>query len=195
MWRHISIAIRLAFVTLLITGIAYPLAITGIAQVAFPKQANGSLVKRDGKVVGSKLIGQQFTRPEYFHPRPSAAGAGYDAVASGGSNLGPTNKKLIERVSSDVKKVRKENPNLIGHKVPVDMVTTSASGLDPDITPANAYAQISRVAQARGISKGNIKNLIDENITKRQFGVLGEPRVNVLRLNMALDATYKIGAR
>lgn len=114
MWRHISVAIRLAVVTLVITGIAYPLVITGIAQVAFPKQANGSLVRRDGEVIGSELIGQQFTRPEYFHPRPSTAGNGYDATASGGSNLGPTNRKLVERVSADVARARKENPNLIG---------------------------------------------------------------------------------
>lgn len=191
MWKHISIAIRLAIMTLVITGIAYPLIITGIAQVAFPKQANGSLVKRDGKVIGSELIGQQFTRPEYFHPRPSAAGDGYDASASGGSNLGPTNEKLIERVSVDVQRVQKDNPDLAGRRVPADMVTTSASGLDPDITPANAYAQVTRVARARGVSVGNIRKLVDTNITKRQLGMLGELRVNVLGLNMALDANYK----
>jgi K+-transporting ATPase ATPase C chain len=195
MWRHISIAIRLAVVTLLITGIAYPFVITGIAKLAFPKQANGNLVERDGRVVGSQLIGQQFIRPEYFHPRPSAAGNGYDAAASGGSNLGPTSRKLVERVSADVNRVRKDNPSLAGRKVPVDMVTTSASGLDPDITPANAYAQVPRVARARGVSDGIIKKLVDANITKRQLGVLGEPRVNVLRLNMALDAMGKAGMR
>lgn len=195
MWRHISIAIRLAVITLIITGIIYPLLITGIAQVAFPKQANGSLVKRGSKVIASELIGQQFIRPEYFHPRPSAAGNGYDATASGGSNLGPTSKELINRVQSDVARVRKDNPSLANGKVPVDMVTTSASGLDPDITLANAYVQLPRVAKARGISEDEVRKMVDANITKRQFGILGEPRINVLKLNMALDATNRISMR
>lgn len=175
MWRHISIAVRLALVTLVITGVLYPLAITGIAQMAFPKQANGSLIKRHGRVLGSALIGQQFTQPEYFHPRPSAAGNGYDATASGGSNVGPTSRTLIRRISADVGRVRKDNPN-VGRKIPVDMVTTSASGLDPDITPANAYAQVSRVARARRVSAGSIRKLVDAHIARRQLGVLGEPR-------------------
>lgn len=195
MWRHINIAIRLAFVTLIITGIIYPLLITGIAQIAFPRQANGSLVKQGGRVIGSKLIGQQFTRPEYFHPRPSAAGNGYDATASGGSNLGPTSKELISRVQMDIDHIRKDNTSLGNGQIPVDMVTTSASGLDPDITPANAYVQLLRVAKVRGISKDEVKKLVDANTTKRQFGILGEPRINVLKLNMALNAAGKAGIR
>lgn len=195
MWRHINIAIRLAFVTLIITGIIYPLLITGIAQIAFPRQANGSLVKQGGKVTGSELIGQQFTRPEYFQPRPSAAGNGYDATASGGSNLGPTSRQLISRVQMDIDHIRKDNPSLGNGQIPVDMVTTSASGLDPDITPANAYVQLLRVAKVRGISKDEVKKLVDANTTKRQFGILGEPRINVLKLNMALNAAGKAGIR
>ncbi len=166
-----------------------------MAQIAFPKQANGSLIRQHGKVIGSALIGQQFTRPEYFHPRPSAAGKGYDAAASAGSNLGPTSKKLMQRISADVGRVRKDNPNLAGREVPVDMVTTSASGLDPDISPANAYAQVRRVARARRVPEGSIRKLVDAHIARRQLGVLGEPRVNVLGLNMALDAVGKAGAR
>ena len=193
MLRHISIAIRLALITLLITGVVYPLVITGIAQAAFPSQANGSLIKRDVKVVGSDLIGQRFAQPRYFHPRPSAAGEGYDATASGGSNLGPTSKKLFERVNTDISNLRKENPNLAEKKIPADMVTTSGSGLDPDITPANAYAQIPRIAKSLGVSEGKIKRLVEANTTRRQFGVLGEPRVNVLKINMALDSQYKAG--
>lgn len=194
MWKHFSIAIRLLLVSILLMGVAYPLVITGISQVVFPKQANGSLIKSGNRVIGSELIGQQFTRPVYFHPRPSAAGNGYDAMASGGSNLGPTNKKLIERVKTDVKAAVRENPSLSDGKVPVDMVTTSGCGLDPDITIANAYAQIPGVAKARGMSVDAVKRMVDTHITHRQLGVLGEPRVNVLELNMALDAG-KVGSR
>ena len=194
MHRHIIIAIRLALVTLLIFGVVYPLLITGIAQVVFPRQANGSMIEQNGKVIGSALIGQQFTSPEYFHPRPSAAGNGYDATASGGSNLGPTNKQLISRIRRDVKIAVNENPSLAGGKAPADMVTTSGSGLDPDISIANAYAQAPRVAKARELSLDELKQIIDAGTTKRQLGVLGEPRVNVLRLNMAMDAG-KVGKK
>lgn len=194
MWRHFTIAFKLVLVFTLLFGIIYPLVITGAAQILFPKQANGSLIKQSGKVIGSELIGQRFTRPEYFHPRPSAAGKGYDAAASGGSNLGPTSKLLRDRVRGDVKRIRIENPNLKG-SVPVDMVTTSASGLDPDITPANAYAQIARVANARGMSESNLRRIVDKHIIDRQIGILGERRVNVLALNLSLDRLGKTSSK
>ena len=187
MWRSILTAIRLAAVTLLITGVLYPLAMTGLAQVVFPNKANGSLIKQGDEVIGSKLIAQPFTRPEYFHPRPSAAGDGYDAMASGASNLGPTSAKLIDRVRSAVEAVIAENPGLESGKVPVDMVTASGSGLDPDISPANAYAQVARVAAARHMSEEEVMRLVDENTHERDLGFLGERRVNVLELNLALD--------
>jgi K+-transporting ATPase ATPase C chain len=187
MWRSILTAIRLAAVTLLITGVLYPLAMTGLAQVVFPNKANGSLIKEGDEVIGSKLIAQQFTRPEYFHPRPSAVGDGYDAMASGASNLGPTSAKLIDRVRSAVEAVIAENPGLESGKVPVDMVTASGSGLDPDISPANAYAQVARVAAARHMSEEEVMRLVDENTHERDLGFLGERRVNVLELNLALD--------
>lgn len=188
MGRHTSIAIRMALVTIIVFGILYPLMMTGIAQVFFPGQANGSLVKRHGKIIGSALIGQQFTRPGYFHPRPSAAGKGYDAAASGGSNLGPTNRALADTVRDRANAATKQNPGLHKGHIPVDMVTASGSGLDPDISAANAYAQAPRVARARGISEASIRQLIDKNITRRKFGFMGEPRVNVLQINRALDA-------
>ena len=187
MWRSTLTAIRLAVVTLLITGVLYPLAMTGLAQVAFPNKANGSLIKDGDQVIGSKLIAQQFTRPEYFHPRPSAAGEGYDAMASGASNLGPTSAKLIDRVRSAVAEAVAENPGLEAGKVPVDMVTASGSGLDPDISPANAYAQVPRVAAARQMSEEEVMRLVEENTHERDLGFLGERRVNVLELNLALD--------
>ncbi len=186
-WRHAQIAIKLVVVTTLLLGLAYPLLITGLAQLLFPRQANGSLLEHDDRVIGSELIGQQFTRPEYFRTRPSAAGSGYDATASGGSNLGPTSRRLVQRVAGDAVRLTEENSGLRPDHVPVDIVTTSASGLDPDISLANANAQVPRVAKARGISQDQARRIISSNLTDRQFGLLGEPRVNVLRLNLALD--------
>jgi K+-transporting ATPase ATPase C chain len=185
--KQLVIAIKLTLVTALLVGVVYPLLVTGLAKVIFPRQAAGSLIRVNGKTVGSELIGQTFTRPEYFHGRPSAAGdKGYDGLASGGSNLGPTNQKLIDRVRDDVKKFRDDNPTFQG-PVPADLVTASGSGLDPDISPASAEAQVERVAAARHMSPGDVRKVVAANTAERQLGVLGEPRVNVLRLNLALD--------
>lgn len=188
MLRSTFIAIRFAVITLVITGILYPLAMTGLARVAFPDRSSGSLIKQGDQVVGSKYIGQQFEGPQYFHPRPSAAGDGYDAMASGASNLGPTSATLIGRVRDAVARVVAENRGLAGD-VPVDMVTASGSGLDPDISPANAQAQVARVAAARNMSEDDVRRLVDENTAGRDLGFLGEKRVNVLELNLALDGT------
>ncbi len=192
MTRYLGTAIRMTILTAIVLGLIYPLAITGIAQVLFPGAADGSLVKVNGRVVGSSLIAQGFTAAEYFWPRPSAAGKGYDAMSSSASNLGPTNRALIERVSADVKKQLAQDPGLKSGAVPVDMVTTSASGLDPDITIANARAQAPRVAAARRMSLASVLALVAGNTKGRQLGFLGEPRVNVLRLNLALDAAQGV---
>ena len=189
MKKNFITAILMTIATTVLLGILYPLAVTGLAQLIFPKQANGQLIRgKDEVVVGSRLIGQPFSGPGYFHSRPSAAGAaGYDASASGGSNLGPTNAQLIARVSGDVAKLQAENPGL---PIPVDLVTTSASGLDPDISPAAAEFQIHRVASERKIPEAEVARLVSENSENRQWGFLGEPRVHVLELNIALDARY-----
>jgi potassium-transporting ATPase KdpC subunit len=189
MKKNLITAVLMTIATTVLLGILYPLLVTGLAQLIFPKQANGQLIKgKDGVVVGSRLIGQPFSGPGYFHSRPSAAGAaGYDATASGGSNLGPTNAQLITRVNGDVAKLQAENP---GVPIPVDLVTTSGSGLDPDISPAAAEFQIRRVAAERKISEADVARLVLEHSENRQWGFLGEPRVNVLELNLALDARY-----
>jgi len=187
--KQLMIAIRATLILGIITGVAYPLIVTGLSQLLFPHQANGSLTPVNGRIVGSELIGQRFTKPQYFHGRPSAAGNdGYDPVAPGGgaSNLGPTNQKLVDRVQADLKTFRAENPTFTG-PVPADLLTTSASGLDPDISPASAEAQAGRVAAARGMTVEAVRQLISAHTQGRQFGILGEPRVNVLVLNLALD--------
>jgi K+-transporting ATPase ATPase C chain len=191
MLEQILPAVRITLVLTILTGMLYPALVTGIVQVIFPHQANGSLVEVNGKVVGSELIGQKFTKPEYFQGRPSAAGDGYDAANSGGSNLGPTNQKLIDRIKADADKFRKENPDFTG-PIPADLLTSSASGLDPDLSPASAAAQVTRVAKARGVSAAQIQELVDRHVTSRQLGFLGEPRVHVLQLNLALDSTFPV---
>ena len=187
--RNLITAVLMTIVTTILLGLIYPLVVTGLAQVIFPEQANGSLIKRaDGTVIGSRLIGQPFSSPGYFRPRPSAAGVnGYDAGASSGSNLGPTNQKLVARVKGDVEKFQLENP---GKRVPVDLVTTSGSGLDPHISPAGAEFQIPRVARERVISEEEVRSIVAAHTEGRQFGFLGEARVNVLELNLELDRRY-----
>jgi K+-transporting ATPase ATPase C chain len=200
MLREIRPAIVLVIALTLITGLVYPLVMTGIAGVLFPSQAQGSLVEVDGKVVGSSLIGQEFTSDKYFHGRPSATtapdpndstktvSAPYNAANSGGSNLGPTNKALVDRVKADVDKLKQENPSAA---VPIDLVTTTGSGLDPDISPAAALFQVPRVAKARNMSEDQVRQLVNDHVDGRFLGLLGEPRVNVLALNMSLDAATK----
>ena len=185
--NQIKITILATIVLTILFGLAYPLVFTGLAQVLFPHQANGSLVTVNGKVAGSELIGQSFTKPEYFHGRPSAAGNnGYDAANSGGSNLGPTNQKLVDRVKADVQKFRAEDPDYTG-PIPADLLTSSGSGLDPHISPASAEAQVARVAKARGVTPDRITELVAKHTDGRQWGIFGEPRVNVLLLNIDLD--------
>ena len=184
--KQLWIALKATVVLTLLTGIAYPLIVTGLAKVIFPHQAGGSMLPVNGRIVGSELIGQRFTKPEYFHGRPSAAGDGYDGLSSGGSNLGPTSQKLADRVKDDVARFRAENPAYTG-PVPADLVTASGSGLDPHVSPEAAEAQAARVAAARGIGVDRVRALIAANTEDRQLGFLGEARVNVLKLNVALD--------
>jgi potassium-transporting ATPase KdpC subunit len=192
MKQNLKIAILMTVVTTVLLGIVYPLLVTGLAQMLFRDKANGQLIVRNGEVVGSRIIGQAFTGPGYLHSRPSAAGTGYDAANSGGTNLGPTNRQLIDRVKGDVARLQAENP---GQPIPIDLVTTSASGLDPDITPAGAEFQVPRLARERGLSEDQVREIIRACTQGRQLGFLGEPRVNVLEVNLALDQLKPMAAR
>ena len=190
MLQQLAPALRMTVLLTILTGLIYPVAVTGVSQLLFKNTANGSLIVQNGQVIGSSLLGQNFTKPEYFHPRPSAAGNdGYDPTASTGSNLGPTSQKLYDRVKASADQFRKENPEYTG-AIPADALTASGSGLDPDISPANAYAQIARVAKARGASVSTIEGLVASNTQGRDLGFLGEPRVNVLKLNLELDRQF-----
>jgi len=182
--KNLLIATLMTIVTTVLLGLVYPLVVTGLAQALFRDKANGQLIERDGRPIGSAIIGQKFSGARYFHSRASAAGDGYDAASSGGTNLGPTNKKLVDAVKAAVDDARKDNPN---DPIPIDLVTTSASGFDPDISPDAAMFQIPRVAKARGLSEADLRQLVTTHVEGRQLGFLGEPRVNVLRLNLALD--------
>jgi potassium-transporting ATPase KdpC subunit len=187
MKNHLIVAVKFTLITTLLFGLVYPLAVTGLSQLLFPKQANGSLIDKNGQILGSRLIGQPFTSDKYFHSRPSAAGTGYDPTASSGSNLGPTNQQLVDRVKQDVAKLQQENP---GVAIPADLVTASGSGLDPEISPAAAEFQIPRIARTRGIGVETLRPLVARHTQPRQWGILGETRVNVLELNLDLDASF-----
>jgi len=187
MKKNLVTAVLMTIATTILLGLVYPLVVTALAQLIFPKQANGQLIQKDGKTIGSRIIGQGFSGPGYFHARPSAAGNGYDAANSGGSNLGPTNQKLIDRVKGDVASAQTENP---GQSVPIDLVTTSASGFDPHITPAAAEFQLPRVAKERGAPVEQLRALVAKHTETRQLGVLGEARVNVLELNLELNERF-----
>ena len=189
MKKNLVTAVLMTIATTILLGIIYPLVVTGLALVIFPKKATGQLIEKDGKIVGSRIIGQGFSGSGYFYSRLSAAGNGYDAANSAGSNLGPTNQKLVDRVKQDVARLQAENP---GKAVPIDLVTTSASGFDPEISPAAAEFQVPRVARARGISEEQVRQLVAKHTLGRQFGFLGEPRVNVLELNLDLNDTHPI---
>jgi K+-transporting ATPase ATPase C chain len=187
MKKNLMIALWFTLVTTVMFGVLYPLAVTGLAQLLFPGRANGQLIKKNGKIIGSRIIGQAFSGPGYFHSRPSSAGTGYDPTSSAGSNLAPTNKTLIERVKGDVQKLQTENPNV---PVPVDLVTASGSGLDPNISPAAAEFQIPRVAHSRGMKEDDVRIMVQKHTEGRYLGLLGEPRVNVLELNLELDVLH-----
>ena len=189
MWEQILPGLRIKLFMTVVLGVIYPLAMTGLSQLLFPGKANGSLITQGDKVIGSELIGQNFTKPEYFHPRPSAAGNGYDAANSAGSNYGPTNQKLIDRVKASIDQVRKENPDYAG-PIPADLITTSASGLDPHLSPDSARVQSARVAKARGLAVEQVNQLVSQFTEGPTLGLLGEPRVNVLMLNLELDRNF-----
>jgi K+-transporting ATPase ATPase C chain len=188
MKKNLVTSVLMTIATTVLLGIIYPLAVTGLSQLLFPKKANGQFIEANGKIVGSRIIGQAFSSPGYFHSRPSAAGNGYDATASNGSQWGPTNQKLVDRVKGDVAAAQAENP---GTPIPIDLVTASASGLDPEISPASAVFQIPRIAKARGISEKQMRELVAKHTENRQLGFLGEPRVNVLELNLSLDSASR----
>jgi potassium-transporting ATPase KdpC subunit len=192
MKKNLWTSLLMTVATTVLFGLVYPLIVTALAQLIFPHKADGQLILKNGTVVGSGLIGQGFSGPEYFHSRPSAAGNGYDAANSAGSNLGPTNQKLLDRVKADVTSAQAENPSV---PVPIDLVTTSASGFDPHITPAAAEFQVARVANSRGISTEQVRALVTKHTEGRQFGILGEPRANVLELNLDLDKRFPSAAR
>jgi K+-transporting ATPase ATPase C chain len=189
MKKNLIISVLMTIATTILFGLVYPLVVTGMAQLIFPKQANGQLIQKDGKTVGSRIIGQGFSGPAYFHSRPSVAGVGYDAANSGGSNFGPTNQKLIDRVKGDVISAQVDNP---GQSVPIDLVTTSASGFDPHITPAAAEFQLPRIAKERGTTADQLRSVVAKHTESRQLGMLGEPRVNVLELNFEIDERFPI---
>lgn len=190
MTKELMPGLRITLVLTVLTGLMYPGIVTAFCQVLFPYRANGSLIRSGDKVIGSELVGQNFTKPEYFHPRPSAAGSdGFDASASSGSNLGPTSQKLVDRVKASIEKFHQENPDYRG-PLPADLLTASASGLDPHVSPDSAVAQAQRVAKVRGLSLEQVRQMIEEHTENRELGILGEPRVNVLKLNLALDQNY-----